>query len=72
MNKVHKNPAVNAVNVEDSDEDTPFMYDNITFKWKKESAFQILQCSTILNKNEEDENAEEKEENRSRYILKIE
>ena len=49
---------INAINVEDTDEDTPFRYGDIPFNLRKESVFQILQLSTISNSDDEDDNEE--------------
>ena len=56
--------AVNTINVEDSDDSSPFMYGNITFNQNKESVFQILQRSTLYNSNDKYKSKEEKENNK--------
>ena len=52
LNKTQGDTAINSVNIENSDEDTPFRYDGIPFNRKKESLFQIIKCSTLSNSEE--------------------
>ena len=51
-NKTQEDSVVNAINVEDSDEHTPFRYGDITLKRNNQSVFQTLQRSTLYNLNE--------------------
>ena len=66
--KRNKTQVDTSINVNDSGEDTPFRYNNITFDHNKGSVLQILQRSTLSNSDIEDENEEEKEENKLRAI----
>ena len=68
--KRNKTQVDTSINVNDSGEDTPFRYNNITFDHNKGSVLQILQRSTLSNSDDNNESEEEKEENKSRDIGK--